>query len=630
MASFDRSFVDDLIQRTDVADIIGERVPLKKKGKTLSACCPFHDEKTPSFNVDPIKQFYHCFGCGVGGDCIRFLMEFDRMSFAEAIEYLAKRIGVEIPKNQVAYQPKQNPDVLSVMDMATNYYQQLLAITPEAQEYIKQREINAKIIEQFAIGFAPKGWDNIIKHILQSNNQNNGLEWLEKGGLIIRKDNNTGFYDRFRNRLMFPIRNIKGKVIGFGGRVIDKNDNPKYLNSPETDLFHKSHELYGLYEAASQRQSLDTIVVVEGYMDVVALAQYGIHNAVATLGTAIGKSHLQKLFKYCSKVVFCFDGDEAGHRAANKAMEISLPEMIDGREVSFLLLQDGEDPDSIVRSKGTEFFHDKIANAKVLSNYLIDTAKQGLNLDTAEGKASFVRSAMAFIQQLPKALIQKLLIQKVAEITGLADHEIKSLLQITPKRKLNQPQTRAPASNHFDELQPPPIDDEFAFDEIDEPVNDTEQPINHSLLIVSNQLLRYLLINPQLAQSREVDWSILLTQENGQLLKYVKEAIESSYQADADISSIIAYLSGKYQHIVNDFMTIYQNLEKQFGLKIEKDQAEQEFIALYNNDIIKKQHRNRIIWEIEGLKEIPISEMTLEQKQTQIALYRQLAELKES
>ncbi len=631
MALFDRNFVDDLIQRADIADIIGERVPLKKQGKTLKCCCPFHDEKTPSFNVDPTKGFYHCFGCGVGGDVIRFIMEYDRMDFADAVTYLANRFGIEIPAKTTAYIPKQNPDVLSVMDMATHYFQQLLPLKKEARSYVEQRQLSDKIIQQFAIGYAPKGWDNIIKHIQQTDNTNNAIEWLEKGGLIVSKDDNRGYYDRFRNRLIFPIRNVKGKVIGFGGRVIDESDKPKYLNSPETELFHKNRELYGLYEAIIQRQSLDTIIVVEGYMDVVALAQYGINNVVATLGTAIGKSHLQKLFKYCNQVVFCFDGDEAGRKAADKAMEVCLPEMIDGREACFLLLEDGEDPDSVVRSKGVEFFHKQVTDAKVLSNYLIDYAKQNSNLETIEGKATFARAAMALINQLPKALIQTLLLNQVASITGLSENKVKTLIQKTPQaRKIPNAGTKPVKTSHqthFNELEPPPLEDEFLFNDLDEPDSHFEQPVNYNLLITTNQLLRYLLINPQLTQNPKIDWDIIDSQENGHLLICVKEAIEESYQAETDITSIIAYLAGKYPHLLNDFMSIYQNLEKQFGLEITAKQAEEMFIALYQNDIIKRQQRNRIIWEIEGLKDIPISELTAEQKQTQITLIRQLAEL---
>ena len=335
-----QDFIDGLLSRVDVVNLIDSRVPLKKKGREYTACCPFHSEKTPSFTVSMSKQFYHCFGCGVNGNAISFLMEYDHMDYIEAIESLASEIGLDVPREGNYSSPKKriSKDLYDLMQEATHFFQAQLKAAKSACFYLENRGLSDEITTRFSLGYAPATWDSVLKHLSKTYTP----EQIVETGLVIEKENGRR-YDRYRDRITFPIRNRKGQVIGFGGRVMG-DEKPKYINSPETDLFHKGSELYGFYEAREATRKLERIIVVEGYMDVIALAQYGISYAVATLGTATTAHHIQQLFRTVPEVIFCFDGDRAGKEAAWRALENALSILSDGKEIRFLFLPEGEDP----------------------------------------------------------------------------------------------------------------------------------------------------------------------------------------------------------------------------------------------------------------------------------------------
>ena len=438
MSFIPQSFVDDLLERSDIVDLIDSRVKLKKTGKDYAACCPFHDEKTPSFTVSRDKQFFHCFGCGANGNAISFLMDYDRLTFPEAVESLAKTIGVEVPREgsseqqsqQKAYE-KTRKSLYRIMESVNTYYQQQLKEHNQrktAINYLKRRGLNGDIVRRFGIGFAPPGFDNLIK-ALASNNESQ-LLLLEAGMLV--ENQQQGFYDRFRHRIMFPIRDTRGRIIAFGGRVLG-NDKPKYLNSPETRLFQKNRTLYGLYEARQTCRQLKRLIVVEGYMDVVSLAQFGIHYAVATLGTACGSQHLQQAFQFVNEVVFCFDGDRAGRQAARRAMENTLPIMEDGRQVKFLYLPEGEDPDTLIRQVGVEKFTHLIDQSPPLESVLFDELSHDLDIQTMEGRARLSKLAAPLLNQLPRGVYRELCFAQLAKRTQLSMDRLMALLDELPQ-----------------------------------------------------------------------------------------------------------------------------------------------------------------------------------------------------
>ena len=370
-----REFIDDLLTRADVVDVINARVPLKKKGREYGACCPFHNEKTPSFTVSPSKQFYHCFGCGVHGSVITFLMEYEHLDFVEAIESLADSMGIIVPREQGGKAPspeqrQRSKDLFTLLEEASDYYQLQLKSSSQAVDYLKNRQLSGEVCKRFNIGYSLNGWDHTLKHFANNQAHHYSEQQLVDSGLVIQKDDGK-IYDRYRDRIMFPIRNRKGQVIGFGGRVLG-DELPKYINSPETTIFHKGRELYGFYEARKNTQKLDRIIVVEGYMDVIALAQFDISYAVATLGTATTQDHVKQLFRAVPEVIFCFDGDRAGREAAWRALENAMPVMQDGKEIRFLFLPDGEDPDTQVRKIGKEAFEENYQKASSLNAYFIE------------------------------------------------------------------------------------------------------------------------------------------------------------------------------------------------------------------------------------------------------------------
>ncbi len=417
------SFIDDLLSRIDIVDLIHQRIPLKKAGKDYQACCPFHDEKTPSFTVSRDKQFYHCFGCSAHGSAIGFLMEYDNMSFVEAIEELAHQAGMEVPREGAQSGGPDCRPLYAAMEQAARYYAAQLRSHPQAARavaYLKQRGVSGEIARAYHIGYAPPGWDNLIKHQGQDAR---ALQQLRESGMTLESENRC--YDRFRDRIMFPIRDHRGRTVGFGGRILGGASagegvagQPKYLNSPETPLFHKGRELYGLYEARKALKKIARLLVVEGYMDVVALAQFGIRYAVATLGTATTADHLERLFRTVPEVVFCFDGDRAGREAGWKALHTALPLIREGREARFLFLPDGEDPDSLVRQEGQAAFEQRIQNALPLSRFLFDKLSEQVDMTSLDGRARLDELAKPLIAKLPQGTFREMMEAHLNKLVG--------------------------------------------------------------------------------------------------------------------------------------------------------------------------------------------------------------------
>ena len=415
-----RNFIDDLLARTDIVDVIDARVPLKKKGANYSACCTFHDEKTPSFTVSLDKQFYHCFGCGAHGSVIGFLMDYDHLDFVEAVEELALRAGVEVLREggNVVAEPKRNlQPLIDVNEKANLFYQAQLRQHPEAKKlvsYLKDRGVSGEVAKTFQLGFAPPGWNNLFDHLTQAGESKALLTEL---GLVVSNDSNKT-YDRFRDRLQFPIRNKRGQVIGFGGRVLD-DGMPKYLNSPETPLFHKGREVYGLYEALQASNKNKRLVLVEGYMDVIALYQFGITNSVAGLGTAITAEHIDLLFRSASELVLCLDGDSAGQKAAWRSVVNALPVLRSGRQLKILALPVGEDPDSLIRKEGVDSFEKRLDEATPLSEYFFEALAQESPLTTIEGRSAFLEKAKPLLKTLPDSIFSEMMNKKLADLTNM-------------------------------------------------------------------------------------------------------------------------------------------------------------------------------------------------------------------
>jgi len=432
-----QSFIDDLLNRTDIVDVVSSRVQLKKAGKNYTACCPFHKEKTPSFSVSPDKQFYYCFGCGAGGNALGFLMDHDNLDFPQAVEDLAKAAGMEIPREESGrpHKPRQPTDspLYPLLTAAADFYRQALKSHPQrkaAVDYLKGRGLTGEIARDFGLGFAPPGWDNLYKHLSSDTLQQKAMI---DAGLLVENAETGKRYDRFRDRVMFPIRDSRGRIIAFGGRVLG-DDKPKYLNSPETPVFHKGQELYGLFEARKNNRNLDEIIVVEGYMDVIALAQQGLRNAVATLGTATSEEHLKRLFRVVPSVLFCFDGDQAGRNAAWRALEATLSSLQDGRRARFLFLPEGEDPDTLVRSEGTDAFRARInQHAQPLADYFFQQLTEEADPRSLEGKAHMATLAAPLIDKVPGANLRTLMRQRLLEITGLSGEAVSQLVHSAPQ-----------------------------------------------------------------------------------------------------------------------------------------------------------------------------------------------------
>ena len=420
-------FIEELLARTDIVEVIEARVQLKKSGQNYSGLCPFHQEKSPSFSVSQDKQFYYCFGCQASGSALKFLMEYDRLDFISAVEYLAGRLGMEVPRDRRGDDggaSAKRKSLYDILEQSSVFFREQLrshSSKDRAVQYLKGRGVTGEIARDYAIGYAPPGWDNLMKKLAVSNADR---QLLIDAGMLTDNPEESKTYDRFRDRVMFPIRDLRGRTIAFGGRVLDDEAKPKYLNSPESPVFHKSKELYGLYEARRRVRSLKKMVVVEGYMDVVALAQYGIGYAVATLGTATSTDHLERLFRIVPTVVFCFDGDEAGRNAAWKALRAAIPAMTDGCSARFLFLPDGEDPDTFVRQNGKEAFEAAIDESLGFSEFFFQSLEADLDMQVAEGRAALSKAAVPFIAELPEGVLKQLVIDELSHRTGLATERL--------------------------------------------------------------------------------------------------------------------------------------------------------------------------------------------------------------
>ena len=465
MARLPQAFIDQVLDRTDIVDVVDRRVKLKKAGKNYSACCPFHQEKTPSFSVNPDKQFYYCFGCGAGGNALGFIMEYERMDFREAIELLAHSAGIEMPPEEADNAPQvdNRKPLYESMERATKLYEGFLRQHKDRKsvvDYLKHRGLSGEIARDFRLGFAPEGWDNLMQTLADEES----IEHALTVGLLIENDKGRK-YDRFRDRVIFPIVNQRGKVIAMGGRVLG-DGKPKYLNSPETPLFSKSHELYGLHHIRKFAKNLSRIVVVEGYMDVIALAQFGIHYAVATLGTSVGKPHLEALFRRVEQVVFCFDGDEAGRKAAFRGMEAALPMMEDGRGVKFLFLPEGEDPDTVVRNKGPQHLEHLFDTAAPLETFLFEQMGLGIDLATMDGKARLSKLVAPYLNQIPDGVFKTLLFKSLAERTDMDVDSLRRLREVQEK-----PESTAPDFHDESDGAPPHFEDDY--DQFTEGFQDT-------------------------------------------------------------------------------------------------------------------------------------------------------------
>ena len=451
-----QSFIQGLLNRVDIVDVIERHVPLKKAGANYIACCPFHGEKTPSFTVSPTKQFYHCFGCGAHGSAVGFMMEYIGMDFVEAINDLSSRVGMQVPvqENKENYgvsgfrgsgedRESSFRNLFEVMSTVTRFYRDQLKCSERGINYLKKRGLTGETAARFGIGYSPAGWQNLAEIFPDYESP-----LLVKTGMVNENEEKKR-YDRFRDRIMFPILNLKGKIVGFGGRVIEKNE-PKYLNSPETSLFEKGQELYNLFAARKAIRDAEKVLVVEGYMDVVVLSQYGIEYAVATLGTATTSRHVQKLLRQTDNIIFCFDGDDAGRKAAWRALENSLAQLVDGKNIGFLFLPDGEDPDSYVQKFGKDSFEELISQALPLSVFLFQGLSEGINLQTSEGRTRLVENAKPLLAQVVAPILSLMLIKRLAELSGINQDELESLLQIrrvsssSPRGRILRPNPVSP------------------------------------------------------------------------------------------------------------------------------------------------------------------------------------------
>lgn len=412
LAPIPQEFINELLTRVDIVQLIDARIPLRKKGKNYLACCPFHAEKTPSFTVTPEKQFYYCFGCSVGGNALSFLMEYEKLSFVEAVNSLAEQMGMEVPQQAKQQEYKTSANLYGLLEEVAQFYAKELRANALAINYLKQRGLSGEIAKKFNLGYAPAAWNTLLKTF------NKETENLLSAGLLVKKTEGQTYYDRFRDRILFPIRDRRGRVIGFGGRVLTQQE-PKYLNSPETVLFHKGKELYGLYETFQSNRQLERILVVEGYMDVLALFQADLPYAVATLGTATSRDQISRLMSCTQEIIFCFDGDVAGKKAAWRVLEQSLELLTDGYILRFLLLPNGEDPDSLLQKKGRSEFMTRLQQAQSLGEFLFSCLLTQVDINQLEGKARLAKLAVPLIEKVALGVIQHKLFEQLAALVHM-------------------------------------------------------------------------------------------------------------------------------------------------------------------------------------------------------------------
>lgn len=571
-----QSFIDELLNRVDIVEVIDRRVTLKKAGKNYQACCPFHQEKTPSFSVQPERQFFYCFGCGAGGNAVGFVMKFHNLGFPEAVEALARDVGMEVPRQETPADARRGVEqraLFECLEQASKYYQGQLRRHPQrgrAVDWCKSRGISGVTAREFQLGYAPPGWENLLNE-LGADEKAQGK--LLKAGLIIARDaekkadsGRSPFYDRFRDRVLFPIRDSRGRTVGFGGRVLD-DGMPKYLNSPETPVFQKGRELYGLYEA--RKSKAGKLMLVEGYMDVIALAQAGIRNAVATLGTSTSAWQIQRMFRHAPEIVFCFDGDEAGRRAAWRALETCLPEMADGKSARFLFLPEGEDPDSMVRKEGTEKFLERVENARPLETFFFENLSEDLKTDSIEGRAALSSRAMPLIRKLKEGVYRQLMIERLAETTGV-DKE--TLLKPAPAARKRDGDGEPPPwlqdSPDFDSLPVPPEPPEY-LPESGQPRarRGAGSPPSAGLIAI-----KLLLREPRFALGEPTDVSLLqkVGDSDGKLLFELVEKVRKDPDIKPDL--LLSHCFGD-QDMRGKFEVVYttENIEPREKEKLEMD-----------------------------------------------------------
>ena len=582
-----QSFIDDLLHRTDIIEVVDKRVSLKKQGNNYTACCPFHQEKTPSFSVNQDRQFYYCFGCGAGGNAIGFVMNFDQSDFPQAVENLAIDAGLEIPREESEAQAKQhsqNSILIEVLELASKFYQFQIrhhAKKTNAINYLKDRGLTGKIAKEFGLGYAPSGWDNLLSAISSDEKED---QKLLKAGLVIERTRNKTptesqsqsserrYYDRFRDRIMFPIRDSRGRTVAFGGRVLN-DEKPKYMNSPETPIFHKGSELYGLFESKKSGEKFANLILVEGYMDVIALAQMGVRNAVATLGTATSSVHLSRMFRQVQEIVFCFDGDKAGTTAAWRALETTLPLMEDGRQVKFLFLPTGADPDTHVRSVGKDLFLEEVNSATPLEDFFFEKLSKDLDINSNQGKARLSNLAKKYIQQIPHGIYAKLMLDRLGGLLGLPTE---SLNQLFAEKQSNPP------SEVSNDLHPFERDDrKWNGDKTLKPKNSR---LNGYKKPASLKAIELLLRNPEIVFSITQDLKPLDTAEDEgrKLLISLIEMVKNDPKTDT--FTMLGYC---YATNLGGQLTQLLNSEKITPI----EGVEEEFLQILDNilsDIIKK------------------------------------------
>ena len=568
MSRIPQYFIDDLLSRLDIVEVVDSRVKLRKTGKNYSACCPFHKEKTPSFTVSPDKQFYYCFGCGASGTALGFVMEYEHLGFVDAVESLAGSVGLSVPREEATIAPQKSQQSLyGILARARTYYEQQLAEHPQRREavnYLKNRGLTGVIARDFGLGYAPPGWDNLLVK-LGLNEEDRQL--LAESGMAIINEESGRLYDRFRDRIMFPILDLRGRVIGFGGRILSsdkqpqspdgkqRGTGPKYLNSPETPIFHKGRELYGLYQALQQQRRPESLLVVEGYMDVIALAQFGIRNAVATLGTACGEEHLKLAFRHTSSIIFCFDGDNAGRKAAKRALENALPTMTDGRKIQFLFLPEGQDPDSLVRQIGPERFNHQLNLALPLEEFFFMAVAENIDTRTMEGRARMSKLAAPLLNKLPGGVFRELMFGQLAQRTGLSldvlmelIHEPATLVETPPPNENRQPNPKTDKKDIKAERLPPQPP-EVPQAEPSRPTPTSQPPRDSSgriKLSTARLALTILLENPEFLHHHEINCDLPEDSSNSEFtqLKTLINLLRD--RPNASFHSILGYWGGVY------------------------------------------------------------------------------------
>lgn len=538
-------FLDEILHRTDLVELIDSYVPLKKRGNSHTACCPFHNEKSPSFNVVARKQFYHCFGCGASGNAISFVMNYLHLGFPEAIDHLANRLGLTVPREGLPEKKQNFNQLYTLLAKVSNYYQKKLKYEGQtAVAYLKNRGVSGSIAKLYQLGFAPEGW-----HLLEQAFPN-FIDELQTTGMLIKNDDGK-IYDRYRNRIMFPIHDRQGRIIGFGGRVLEKEQKPKYLNSPETILFQKSRELYGLHQVLSQQKSIDSIIIVEGYMDVIALAQHGVNNVVATLGTATSAHHIKLLAKHTQRILFCFDGDAAGKQAAWRGLESSLSHLGSGLDIRFMFLPDGHDPDSLIREEGQASFLERTKNALPLNRLFFDTLSHAIDLSTPAGKTQLINAANPLLQKIEEGPYKQLMLDDLARLTRMEAHRLQAII-------------------HSPHKEPPPIESNAAI---------ARSPLRIAIAL--------LLQNPEiyLKNQNAIDLALFNDKEHHillQILLHLKNAPQSN-----TASLVEAWRDSSYFEAINKLASWEHQVPEQ-----EQDKEFLDiifFLQKKNNDLIIKE-----------------------------------------